>query len=109
MIYVIEAGDGGPVKIGVAVNPKSRLRELQTGNPEKLRLLAEVDLADEYERLAHVWLKEFRMEGEWFRRTPEVDAAIRDFFERAQSGADKSKWFLFKRYGEVSLVSFVGG
>lgn len=38
-VYFIRAGDGGPVKIGLADDVPHRLRELQIGNHVELRLL----------------------------------------------------------------------
>ena len=42
MIYFIQAGEHGPVKIGVAQNPSARLAALQTGSPTPLRLMAQL-------------------------------------------------------------------
>lgn len=67
MIYAIQAGDDGPVKFGRANNPRSRLNELQTGNPQKLRLLVESDIPNEQEKWIHEWLSEYRLVGEWFK------------------------------------------
>jgi hypothetical protein len=66
MIYAIQSGEAGPVKFGVATNPHSRLRELQTGNPVKLRLIAAVNLPNECERQIHDHLRDERIHGEWF-------------------------------------------
>lgn len=41
-IYFIRQGDNGPIKIGTAINPQYRIRELQSGNHEPLRLLAAI-------------------------------------------------------------------
>jgi Meiotically up-regulated gene 113 len=63
----------GYCKIGVAVNPWSRLKELQTGNPEPITLHGawEIDNipgcgARDVERVLHSMLSEFRTIGEWF-------------------------------------------
>lgn len=66
-VYFLQAGEGGPIKIGVATNPMTRARELQTGNHEQLTLLAwsPGDQANEHalhQRFAHI-----RLRGEWFR------------------------------------------
>jgi hypothetical protein len=37
-VYVIGEEDGGAVKIGVASDPVKRLRQMQTGNPRRLRI-----------------------------------------------------------------------
>ncbi len=39
MIYFIQAGKNGPIKIGKSENPKERLSQLQTANYQKLILL----------------------------------------------------------------------
>ena len=66
MIYFIQAGEDGPVKIGKANNPKSRLGILQIGSPERLYLRAVLDEPDEVEGVLHEALKGVRMNGEWF-------------------------------------------
>lgn len=66
MIYAIQAGDGGPVKFGVAKSVGGRLRALQTGCPTDLRLLAFADVGNENESLIHYHLRNSRIRGEWF-------------------------------------------
>jgi hypothetical protein len=46
-VYFIQAGVGGPIKIGEADSPEDRLRALQTAHHEQLTLLATVDGVDE--------------------------------------------------------------
>ena len=41
-IYFIASGKDGPVKIGFAVNPDLRIKDLQTGNPCKLILVGRI-------------------------------------------------------------------
>lgn len=70
-LYCIEAGEGGPVKIGTAVSPKQRMRQLQTGNHLRLALVGAIDAgddADRVERLIHSQLVDYRLTGEWYRR-----------------------------------------
>jgi len=76
-VYFIECGRGGPIKVGRAVDPEFRLAELQCGNPEELILLAHVSGGEALERRLHRELAEFRIRGEWFKRTPQVAAVIR--------------------------------
>ena len=89
MIYAIQAGEGGPVKFGVAKNPSSRLRELQTGNPLKLRLVAEVDILVSCERQIHHWLREERLQGEWFGLGPKTLDVLGDLQIRQVVGGDQ--------------------
>ena len=66
MIYFIQSGDSGPVKIGKALNPEVRRSELQTGSSEQLHLRAILDVEDDVERHMHVLLDPCRIRGEWF-------------------------------------------
>src|SRR4051812_41688845 len=74
MIYFIEAVGHGRVKIGYAANPWKRLRQLQTGHPFELKMLACLpgELSDE-QRL-HKEFDSLRIGGEWFKLTPEIES-----------------------------------
>jgi hypothetical protein len=71
-LYVIaHEGGAGPVKIGIAADPKARLRQLQTGNPVTLTLVEEFwaltrEQAAYWEMLAHKLFEARRLAGEWF-------------------------------------------
>jgi hypothetical protein len=70
-IYFIEADGLGRVKIGSAKDPAKRLKELQTGSPARLRILATIQ-TDDPRRLEHRLHKTFmdaRILGEWFHAT----------------------------------------
>ena len=68
MIYFIQAGVLGPVKVGYTnSNPKGRLQSLQTGSPYKLRLIGHCGGNRTGERILHRMFEPFKMEGEWFR------------------------------------------
>jgi len=76
-VYVIQAGEYGPVKIGFTANPFARLSELQTGNPFPLRVVAAEFIGDrrsasELESIIHNKLSEFRLKGEWFAFNEQV-------------------------------------
>lgn len=68
-VYVIGAA-GFAVKIGIATDPERRLKEIQTGSPERLRIYAFVELASglarAVERECHAQLDHLRKNGEWF-------------------------------------------
>jgi len=72
-IYVIAPvnTDKPPCKIGISDNPDKRVKQLQTGHPEKLEVkyLLEVNNAEFYERLLHKDIKHKRKTGEWFDLT----------------------------------------
>jgi hypothetical protein len=71
MIYFIQQGDAGPIKIGYTqYNVASRLSTIQSGNPQPLRCIATLDgtLADEYK--LHRQFSDFHIRGEWFDPSP---------------------------------------
>lgn len=74
-LYVIGASDSGPVKLGISANPDRRLRALQTGHPERLRVFhresVPPDKAPLFERLLHRDVGYLRTIGEWFNMTVE--------------------------------------
>lgn len=60
------------MKIGKARDPEQRLRDLQTGCPYQLKIIAKIKCrsdrhALEVERLAHKYFDRYRMRGEWFK------------------------------------------
>lgn len=69
-VYFIRAGEAGAIKIGTTRgNPHARLRDLQTGNPEPLVLLAVMPGGPDVERGLHDRFVDSRLTGEWFRPT----------------------------------------
>ena len=72
MIYFIQCGENGPIKIGQSDNPKERLEQLQTGSPYKLKLLwvykgdqfTEQEIQDKF-TLLHI-------RGEWFKPSKDI-------------------------------------
>lgn len=72
-IYFIEMEGEGWIKIGfTAGDPKRRMAQLQTGQPQKLRLLGTIAGEKDAERGLHKELKNYRINGEWFRAEPEI-------------------------------------
>lgn len=71
-VYFIQGVDGGRVKIGWAKRPASRLRELQTGSPVALRIVAVMPGSREDERTHHRRFERHRCYGEWFFPAPEL-------------------------------------
>lgn len=66
-VYVISGGRRH-VKIGISLEPKKRLKGVQTGCPFTLRLAGtwRTDRAREIEKKAHGLLAKYRWAGEWF-------------------------------------------
>jgi len=71
-LYFIQAGENGPIKIGVSEKPFVRLESLQTAHFEQLRLIgfAWAKLADE--RALHEHFAAHRIRGEWFTPAAEI-------------------------------------
>ena len=81
-VYFIEAQGTDLVKIGIAAQPKERLRELQTASPHRLAILATMPGGKPKESHLHRQFAAHRAAGEWFHRTPELDELI----AKAQAG-----------------------
>ena len=65
-LYIIQATCGGPIKIGVAIDVNSRIKQLQTGNPYELQIVAVYKNAGQFESAIHKMFQLYRLEGEWF-------------------------------------------
>ena len=68
-IYLIS--DGTFIKIGITSNIRKRIKNLQTGNPNKLKVIFTyyVDNAEQLEMELHKKFKRKRKAGEWFDLT----------------------------------------
>jgi hypothetical protein len=71
-VYMIRAGMGGDVKIGLAADPLKRLKALQTSNTAKLRLIRVLDGEADAEKALHRRFAALRKSGEWFAFAPEM-------------------------------------
>jgi hypothetical protein len=66
-VYFIQAGERGPIKIGITQEPEARRDELQIGSPVDLVLLAAHPGTPALERALHRRFTEGNLRGEWFR------------------------------------------
>lgn len=66
-VYMISCFSGSYVKIGHSANPDNRHRDLQTGCPFPLEVLATVPGGSDLEGVLHLWFGDLRLNGEWFR------------------------------------------
>ena len=81
MIYFI-SDDQGRVKIGYTSGmPEDRLKQLQTGNSDKLSLLTSMRGSRIEELKIHTALNPYRLIGEWFRN----EGAVNEFVSLVQS------------------------
>ena len=72
-IYFIQStSPGNPIKIGYAGNTEGRLRQLRTGHPGRLTLLARFPGTRAQEKKLHRQFRPNRIFGEWFHPVPEL-------------------------------------
>ena len=74
-VYFVQAGPGGPVKIGRAKDVDKRMAGLQTACPYRLQLLGviECDHVSSYEAELHERFAELRIDrSEWFNWAPAI-------------------------------------
>lgn len=95
-VYMIQAGKGGPVKIGVGYNPKARLAGIQTSHYETLRIIRLFDGGIGEERALHARYASLRMRGEWFRFCPTMlgDVGIPDLPKNKAQAIDRKELWL---------------
>lgn len=74
--YFIQAGDNGPIKIGVAKNVRRRLDNFRVASPVPLALIGVADGDGAYEHELHQRFSGSRIRGEWFHPSPELMAFV---------------------------------
>lgn len=84
MIYFIRIQDGGPIKIGVTEDPRSRLAALQGSHAQKLELWRLFEGGYLEEQALHKRFKSSRIEREWFICHPDMegDLGLREILQR---------------------------
>jgi hypothetical protein len=76
-LYFIEAGQGGPIKIGRSRDVAKRVKGIRVGSPWGAEIVAVVSGRGADEPLWHRAFDHCRMSGEWFTWCPELDQAIK--------------------------------
>src|SRR5688572_29831146 len=76
-VYFVQAGESGPIKIGFARKVQRRIATLQTGQHERLRLIADCPGSRGHEQEFHKALAAHRLDGEWFSPHEDVMRAIK--------------------------------
>lgn len=90
-LYIIQSDVTGNIKIGRSKNPQKRLKQLQTGNPNKLKLIAEFKGEGWKEKILHERLSAYRLNGEWF--SYDCTGSIPDsIYERIKWGSFDDWW-----------------
>ncbi len=83
-VYLIGSTDSPLVKIGWSDNPKRQLRDLQSGSPVLLQLLAVFEDGQLMEAELHRRFADKRMHGEWFDLGPDPVGTVSPFVKVAQ-------------------------
>jgi hypothetical protein len=90
-VYFIEGEESRRIKIGfTAGRAEDRLRALQTGSPERLKLVATLPGSKLLEGQLHDRFAEDRCGGEWFRRS----AALSGFIYGVE--VSRTQWRLWR-------------
>ncbi|RLC17902.1 MAG: hypothetical protein DRI57_09140 [Deltaproteobacteria bacterium] len=105
MIYFIQLGTDGPIKIGTSENPQARLAQLQTSNPEKLHLLGTMTGNNSMETKLHQTFSPFRLEGEWFSPASELLKFISENADATETSGTGSIQFLEKEFRAAKLLA----
>jgi hypothetical protein len=92
-IYVVGAGDGEPMKIGIAVDVAGRLLQLQVGSSKRLRILlylaCRFEDAVAIEREVLTQMASRKVSGEWLACAPEeLVSFVLLLFSRIQGTAE---------------------
>jgi len=96
-IYIIQAKNGGPIKIGIAIHPKMRLKELQIGNPNELQIIKLIEGGIKEERELHRKFKKYQLTNEWFKEEVlDLEPEIKPEFVREMKRIEKQKGIPFK-------------
>ncbi len=79
MIYFLQSGEGGPIKIGHTEGHVNwRLRSLQHSSPYELRILGVEEGGRNMEQMLHRQFKAYRFRSEWFHPVQELLKHIDD-------------------------------
>jgi hypothetical protein len=97
-LYAIRCGDA--IKFGIAIDVAARLISHQVSSPYKVELVAFCPALKRHEKEVHAELAAHRIQGEWFRDCPEVQAMI----DRI-----KSKSFAPRDYVALQIANIKAG
>lgn len=99
MKYIYVIGTNEQVKIGYSKHPNKRLKQLQTGNMNKLQLFYQEEMDESkikiIESLIHRDLKSKKSCGEWFNISPQ-EAINTVKFAKIRYDSDDSLEFYYK-------------
>lgn len=86
-VYLIFSEENGAYKVGVSKNPANRVKQLQTGNSERLVLKNkyESEYYKQIEKYFHSMYSQEKKEGEWFNFSLEHEMGFLAECERVEN------------------------
>lgn len=102
MIYFIQCGENGPIKIGQSDNPEERMAQLQTACPYELKMLWVYKNSDWTEIAIHGEFSHERIRGEWYHPSQ----SILSFIEEVLVNSYAVETF---REGEIFIYEHLSG
>ncbi|HYE12188.1 MAG TPA: GIY-YIG nuclease family protein [Patescibacteria group bacterium] len=66
-IYFVQGENGGAIKIGYTKDVESRLKALQTGYPDTLKVICLLPGNEKKEKALHYKYRNIQLRGEWFK------------------------------------------
>ena len=90
-LYFIQSDVTGMIKVGRSKDPVKRLKQLQTGNPNKLKLIASFENSGWKEKIIHERLEKWSEQGEWFNCEC-VGSIPDDLYESIEYGSFDDWW-----------------
>jgi hypothetical protein len=106
-IYFIECEGQHALKVGFAIDPRSRLFILQTGNPMPLFQIGEVPAAMSAEQELHRMLRPLAIAREWYPRTHLFEMLHEDLMDELEdSGAAFLTPAAVRRAARATITEF---
>ena len=66
-IFFARSGKSGPIKIGFSKNPTGKIKQLQAGNPEFLKIIRRIQGTRQNQQdLIGYFYEKYSLRGEWF-------------------------------------------
>jgi hypothetical protein len=88
IVYFIQAGEDGPIKIGTTTGwAETRMAAMQTGCPQKLRFLCYVPGGPDVEARLHGRFSSYRLQGEWF----DPSESLVDYINSIKAGVARAR------------------
>jgi hypothetical protein len=94
-------------KVGVTWDLRTRLSEMQTGNPFKLQLVDYFQSSNAFkdEKSLHLYLRKYHHHGEWFQLPMRLIKSRADWFFTTSPPLEDIENTSTKRYAQLSLRS----